>query len=157
MLTKTDVTYECSSAQTRNLHHRVCHELRNGLLGKLFFLLSYIMAKKVEIHEETSIASNCFDVTWANGPITYNSFELLLLGWTKDTQVLTVGLFLHQEQAIKACKKVDGFFFKIRNYLRTQCISMLYTEKSILHYYVRFLQIRSHTVWCLLRCLLYSK
>ena len=34
-LTKTDVTYKWSDAQTQNLHHRVCHELRNGLLGNL--------------------------------------------------------------------------------------------------------------------------
>ena len=36
-LTKMDLTYEWSDAQTRNVHHTVCHELRNGLLGKLFF------------------------------------------------------------------------------------------------------------------------
>ena len=34
-----DVTYEWSDVQTQNLHHRVYHELRNGLLGKLFSLL----------------------------------------------------------------------------------------------------------------------
>ena len=33
-LTKTDVTYKWSGVQTRNVHHHVCHELRNGLLGK---------------------------------------------------------------------------------------------------------------------------
>ena len=32
-LTKTDVTYKWNDAQTQNLHHCVCHELRNGLLG----------------------------------------------------------------------------------------------------------------------------
>ena len=63
VLTKTDVTYERSNTQTRNLHHRVCRELRNGLLGKLFPLLLCITTNEVEIHEETSIASNCFDVT----------------------------------------------------------------------------------------------
>ena len=62
-LTKMDVTYEWSEAQTRNLHHRVCHKLRNGLLGKLLPLLLCITTNKVEIHEETLIASNCFDVT----------------------------------------------------------------------------------------------
>ena len=45
-LTKTDVTYEWSDAQTQNLHHHVRHELRNGLLGKLFLLLPYIATKK---------------------------------------------------------------------------------------------------------------
>ena len=35
MLLKSDVTYEWSDVQTLTLHHRVCNELRNGLLGKL--------------------------------------------------------------------------------------------------------------------------
>ena len=38
-LTKTDVTYEWSEAQTRDLHNHVHHELRNGLFAKLFPLL----------------------------------------------------------------------------------------------------------------------
>ena len=62
-LTKTDVTYEWSEVQTRNLDYRVCYELRNGLLGKLFLLLPFITANKVKIHEETWIVNNCFDVT----------------------------------------------------------------------------------------------
>ena len=61
-LIKMDVTYEWSEAQTRNLLHRVCHELRNGLLGKLFPLLLCITTKEVEMHEETLIASNRFDI-----------------------------------------------------------------------------------------------
>jgi len=61
-LTKTDITYEWSEAQTQNLHHHVCHELRNGLLGKLFPPLLCITKNKVEIHEETSIASNRYDI-----------------------------------------------------------------------------------------------
>ena len=66
-LTKTNVTYEWSEVRNRNLHHRVCHELRNVLLGKLFLLLPFITANKVEIHEETLIVNNRFDVTWING------------------------------------------------------------------------------------------
>ena len=62
-LPKTNVTYEWSEVGTRTLHHHVCHELRNGLLGKLFLLLPCITTNKVEIHEETSIANNRFDVT----------------------------------------------------------------------------------------------
>ena len=62
-LAKTDVTYEWSAAQTQDWHHRVCHELRNGLLGKLFPLLLCITTNKVKIHEETPIASNCFGIT----------------------------------------------------------------------------------------------
>ena len=61
-LPKTDVTYKWSEVGTQILHHHVCHELRNGLLGKLFLLLSFIATNKVEIHEETSITNNCFDV-----------------------------------------------------------------------------------------------
>jgi len=85
-LTKTDVFYECSEVRTQNLHYRVCHELRNGLLGKLFLLLSFITANKVEIHEETLIVNNRFDVTWISGHSlqflwpTAEIFELLLLG-----------------------------------------------------------------------------
>ena len=62
-LTKADVTYEWSDGKTQDLHHHVCHELRNGLLGKLFLLLPYITISKVQIHEETSITNNLFDIT----------------------------------------------------------------------------------------------
>jgi len=62
-LIKSDITYEWNDVQTQNLHHCVCYELRNGLLGKLFLLLLCITTSKVEIHEETSIASNRFDIT----------------------------------------------------------------------------------------------
>ena len=58
-----DVTYEWSDLQTQILHHRVRHELRNRLLGKLIFLLLCITANKVEIHEVMSIASSHFNVT----------------------------------------------------------------------------------------------
>jgi len=61
-LPKTNVTYEWSEVGTRILHHHVRHELRNGLLGKLFLLLSFITTNKVEFHEETSITNDCFDV-----------------------------------------------------------------------------------------------
>ena len=62
-LPKTDVTYKWSEVRTRILHHHVCHELRNGSLGTLFLLLSCITTNKVEIHEETSIANDRFDIT----------------------------------------------------------------------------------------------
>ena len=39
-LTKMDVTYEWKAVHTLTLHYRVCHEVRNGLLGKLFPALS---------------------------------------------------------------------------------------------------------------------
>ena len=60
---KMDVTYKWSEVGTRILHHHVRHELRNGSLGKLFLLLSWITTNKVEIHEETSIANDRFNVT----------------------------------------------------------------------------------------------
>ena len=62
-LPKTDVTYKWNEVGTRILHHHVRRELRNGLLGKLFLLLSCITTKKIKIHKETSIANDCFDVT----------------------------------------------------------------------------------------------
>ena len=60
VFTKIDVTYERSEVRTLNSYHRVCHELRNRLLGKLFLLFPFITATKVEIHEETSIVNNRF-------------------------------------------------------------------------------------------------
>jgi len=62
-LPKRDVTYEWSEVGTGILHHHICHELRNGLLGKLFLLLPCIATNIVEIYEETSIASDRFDIT----------------------------------------------------------------------------------------------
>ena len=66
-------------------------------------------------------------------------------------------LMLHCDQAEifeflllgnKACKNlmVFFFFFFFNAQLVNQCISMLYTEKSILRYYVRFSQICSHFI-----------
>ena len=134
------------------LHHHIRHELRNGLLGKLFLLLSCITTRKVKIHEETSIANNRFDVTWTNGhnlqflgcTATKQRFSSSsCLGKYDDTQVFTVAAFLHREQGKQRSERI---FFQ-NTQLFTQCVSMLYTEKSVFHYYctyVRFLQIRSH-------------
>ena len=47
-LTKTNVTYKWSEVQSQNLHYRVCRELRNELLGKLFLLLPFITTNKVK-------------------------------------------------------------------------------------------------------------
>jgi len=62
-----NLQYEWSGAQTRDLHHRVCHHLRNGLLGNLFLILPCITTNKVEIYEETLIANNRSNVMWTNG------------------------------------------------------------------------------------------
>ena len=74
-LPKMDVTYMWSEVGTRILCHYVCHELRNGLLGKLFLLLSCITTNKVEIYKETSIANDRLHVTWTNG------HNIQFLGW----------------------------------------------------------------------------
>ena len=58
-----NVTYEWSEVRTQILHNHVHHELRNGLLGKLFLLLSFITTNKVKFREETSNANDRFDVT----------------------------------------------------------------------------------------------
>ena len=55
---KTDVTYKWSDVLTQSLHHHVCHELRNGLPGKLILLLLFFATNKVKIHEEISIKNN---------------------------------------------------------------------------------------------------
>ena len=101
---KTDVTYKWSEVGTRILHHHVRHELRNGLLGKLFLLQPCITTIKVKIYEETLVANNCFDVTWTNGHnlqflvCTATKQRFSSLGKYDGTQALTVGLFLHREQ-----------------------------------------------------------
>ena len=74
--TKSDATYKWSNAQTWNLYHYVCHELRNGLLGKLFLLLVFTTTNKIEIHEETLTVNNHFDIAWIN------SHNLQFLGCT---------------------------------------------------------------------------
>ena len=64
-LPKTDVTYERSEVVHTDLNFPPScrNELRNGLLGKLFLQLIFITTNKVEIHEDTSIANNRFNVT----------------------------------------------------------------------------------------------
>ena len=105
-LTKTDLTYEWSNAQTWNLYYCVCHEPTNRLLGKLFLLLPFITATNVKIHEETLITSNRFDITWSNGQflgctaIKQRFSSSSCLGKRDNSQVLTVGTILHQEQGV---------------------------------------------------------
>ena len=53
-LPKMDVTYEWSKVGTQILHHHVCHELRNGLLGKLFLILPCITAKSKSMKKHRS-------------------------------------------------------------------------------------------------------
>jgi len=117
VFTKIDVTYEWSDVETRNLSHRVYHELRNELLSKLFLLLSFITTNKVEIHEETSIANNRFDIAWINGHNLQlfwysgikNFFELFLLWWIRWYPG-----FNHwslPSSRTNACKEANGFFF----------------------------------------------
>ena len=63
VLTKTVVINERNAIQSRDLHHRVCHEQRNPLLGKFFLLLPSFTTNKDEINEENLITYYCFDVT----------------------------------------------------------------------------------------------
>ena len=51
MFAKMNVTYKWSDLQTQNLHRRVFHELKNGLLGNLFLVLFCMTTNKVKIHE----------------------------------------------------------------------------------------------------------
>ena len=82
-----DATYEWSQAQTWKFYHCVCHELKNGLPGKLFLFLPCITKKKVETHEEISITINFFDVTSKSITFVHCNqtviFELFLLGWIR--------------------------------------------------------------------------
>jgi len=75
-LTKMDITYEWCNVETWNLHHRVCHKLMNGLLDKLFILLSYINTNKLKSmkkHRSWTTASTSSELT----TITYNFFGVL--------------------------------------------------------------------------------
>ena len=51
-LTNTVVTFECNAVKTLTLHHHVCHELGNELLGKLFLLTPFFVTNKDEIYEK---------------------------------------------------------------------------------------------------------
>ena len=69
VLLKTDVTYKWIEVETQILHHHVCYELRNGLLGNLFLLLPCTTTNKVEIYRSQMTASTSREQT----AITYNS------------------------------------------------------------------------------------
>ena len=62
-LTKTVVTYQRIEVQSQTFHHRVHHEQGNKLLGTFFLYSLFFTAYKDEIHEEKSIAYDCFDMT----------------------------------------------------------------------------------------------
>ena len=93
------------------------------------------------------IVNDRFDVTWTN------SHNLQFLGRTEDKQRFLSSSYLGKYNDTllapsftenKAGKEVNGFFQNMQ--LFTQCVSMLYTEKSVLRYYVQFSQIRSHII-----------
>ena len=132
-LPKTGVTYEWSEVRTLILHHHVCLEPKNGLLDKVFLLLTFITTNKIEIHEETWIANDRFNITWttANSLAHFNQTKILsssYLGKLNDTQFLTVGPFLHQEQGRKIIWQI--FFSKYAFISYPMC----FTEKSLLCY-----------------------
>ena len=72
-LLKTDLTYKWSELGNRILRHHICHELRNGLLGKLFLLLSQAKSKSMKKHLSRTTASTSREQT----AITYNSLGAL--------------------------------------------------------------------------------
>jgi len=74
-LPKTGVTYEWSEVQTQNLHHRVCHELRNGLLGELFLLLYFITTKSKSMKKHRLQIT--ISMSREQTAITYDSFGIL--------------------------------------------------------------------------------
>ena len=57
------VTYQRIEVRSYNLHHRVCHEQGNQLLGKYFLYSPLFTAYKGEIRAEKLIAYNHFGVT----------------------------------------------------------------------------------------------
>ena len=77
VLIKTDVTYKWSDVQTQSLHHHVCHELRNGLPGKLILLLYSALpqtkSKSMKKHRSRTTAL----ISRKLIAITYNSFGVL--------------------------------------------------------------------------------
>ena len=62
-LTKTVVTYQRIEVRSYNFHHRVHHEQGNQLLGMVFLYSSFFTKYKGKIHEEKSIAYDCFNMT----------------------------------------------------------------------------------------------
>ena len=119
------VTYEWTDELTWKFYYCACHEKKSRLLGKLFLLL-YKQGWNLIL-----IMSNHFDVMWINGHklkiplLHYNQariFKLLLLG-----QIRWYPGFRRWSLSFTKNKKLTDF-----------------TEKSVLHYYVQFLQIRSH-------------
>jgi len=158
-----DVTYEWSEVSTQNLHYRVCHELRNGLLGS-YSICSLsspqTKSKSMKKHRSRTTASTSHEfaaITYNSfGPLqSNNNFELLLLG-----RIIWYSGFNRWPLPSPRTMRVKNFFQNMQ--LFTQCISMLYTEKSVLCYYVRFSQIRSQFVhlptcslsWYLLLCVI---
>ena len=111
---------------------------KKGFLSKLFLLLPCIATNKVEIHEETliSIVDNHFDVTWINSHAIKQNFNTpLQIRWYPGFNCCS----FHSPRP----RYIKKFFFSNMQ-LFTQSISVLYTGKIVLHYYVRFLQIWSH-------------
>jgi len=67
--------YHCICPSKKSSKIFVWLQCTQGIVSyKLFLLLSCITTNKVEIHEETSIANDRFNVTWTNGhPVIHSS------------------------------------------------------------------------------------
>jgi len=144
-LPKADVMYEWSEVGTQILPHHVRHELRNGLLGKLFLLLPCITINKVgksmKKHWLRTTASTSREQT----AITYNSLGSLQpnkdfrapLAWV-NTMIPRFNRWPLPSPRTRQVKKLTDFFQKTYNVF--QCFML---KKSVLRYYVWFLQIQS--------------
>jgi len=144
VLPKMDVTYEWSKVGTQILHYHLYHELRNGLLGKLFFLLPCITtkSKSMKKHQSRTTALTSREQT----TITYHNLQFLGCTATKSFELLLLGQirwypgFNHwplPSLRTRRVKKLMDFFQKKCNYLPN-----VFQYWKI--YYVRFSQIRSH-------------
>jgi len=89
--------------------------------------------------EQTAITYNSFGVLQSN-----KDFRAPLLGQIRWYQGFNCWqLPLPRTMRVKSLRI---FFQNMQSF--TQCISMLYTEKSVLRYYVRFSQVRSQLIRC---------
>ena len=132
-LPKTDLAYKWSEVGTRILHHHVCHELRNGLLDKLFLLLSCIATKSKSMkkyrsrttastsREQTTITYNslCTAKIFELGQIRwYPGFNCWLLSSPRPRRVKKWTIFFQNTQLFTQLMYFNALYWKI-------CIALL--------------------------------
>jgi len=112
------VTYKWIEVQSYNFCHCTRHEQENGSLGKFFLYSSFFTAIKNKIHEEKSIAYDCFDVDKCPD-LTYPATKRTFLNswrWCPDFYYYT----LLQE----TFKKFTEFFSAIHKYVPNVFIAL---------------------------------